>query len=197
MRGKRTDTIIIFGFSGSGKSTMANIVGRRMGLRVIHPSSMMRDLFAKRPVNVGRTKYNRGFWEGERGQRLLKGRLKDDEPIDMASDRILLKELKKGRVVMDSWSMPWLFKGGIKICLTAPLRIRAARVARRSRLSISKALSLIRTKDQDTRRMFKRIYGFDIRKDADVFDLVIATDDLTTQGVAERIMDFVRSQGVG
>ena len=35
----KTNAIIIFGFSGSGKSTVAELLGNKLGLRVVHPSS--------------------------------------------------------------------------------------------------------------------------------------------------------------
>ncbi len=40
-----TKEIILFGFSGSGKFTVANLVGERSELRVIHPSRILRDLY--------------------------------------------------------------------------------------------------------------------------------------------------------
>src|SRR3989338_2289237 len=126
------NVVIIFGFSGSGKSTMANLVGERYSLRVVHPSGILRDLYEGKKVDIGNTRYNTGFWESEEGIELFKSRLDKEEPLDVVSDRILVEEVRKGNVVIDSWSIPWLTDTGTKIYLKADLEIRAQRVAMRS-----------------------------------------------------------------
>lgn len=187
MRRRAKPVIILFGFSGSGKSTMANRLGRQLGLRVVHPSGILRELMLGRKPNVARTKSNRGFWESEKGFSMLKGRLNDTVPLDVLSDRILLHEIRKGNVVMDSWSMPWLSPRGLKIYLKAPFAVRASRVAKRSRLSQADARRVVRAKDLDTRRLFRRVYGFDIARDHDVFDAVVNTRSMTKAQVYERL----------
>ena len=102
------NVIIIFGFSGSGKSTIANLVGEKYELRVIHPSGILRDLYEKKKVDLENTRYNTGFWESEEGIRLFKSRLDENEPLDVVSDKILVQEAERGNVVVDSWSLPWL-----------------------------------------------------------------------------------------
>lgn len=180
--------IILFGFSGSGKSTMAKLIGRRLGLRIIHPSGILRDLMRGKKPDLAKTKSNRGFWEGKDGFSLLKGRLDDAVPMDVVSDRILLREIKKGSVVMDSWSMPWLSPVGFKVYLKAPFATRVARVARRGGLSEADARRIVRAKDADTRRLFQRVYGFDIARDHGVFDLVIDTNRMTKPEVLARLL---------
>lgn len=184
------DCIIIFGFSGSGKSTVANAIAKRSGLRVIHPSGILRNLYAGKRVDLRRTTYNRGFWESKKGVALFKSRLTEDQPLDLVSDEILLREVKKGNVVIDSWSLPWLSNQGIKVYLKAPLKERAKRVAKRGRIPYREALNIVKMKDECTRRLFKRLYGFDIKKDTYVFDLVIDTVRTPRQQVAQKIITF-------
>ncbi len=183
--------IIIFGFSGSGKSTIADMVSKQYGLRVIHPSSILRNLLENKSFNLDKTKAGKGFWESKRGMQLFKDRLKDKQPMDMASDKILLKELSKGNIVIDSWSMPWLYNGGIKIHLRGTLSERAKRVSKRSKITIKQAANAIKIKDNETRKMFKRIYGFDISKDLDVFDLTINTTPLNQDQVFNKVADYL------
>lgn len=183
--------IIIFGFSGSGKSTISNMVGKQYDLRVIHPSSILKNLLEGKDFDLNKTKAGKGFWESKKGMQLFKDRLKDKKPMDMVSDKILLKELSKGNVVMDSWSMPWLYNKGIKIYLQGTLSERAKRVSKRSKLTINQAVDAIRIKDNETRRMFKRIYGFDIGKDLEVFDLTINTTFLNQDQVFNKVVDYL------
>ena len=102
-----------------------------------------------------------------------------------------MAEAKKGNVIIDSWSLPWLYSGGIKIYLMAPLGIRAARVAQRSRLSLSMAREIVAEKDSDTRKLFKKIYGFDIVRDMNVFDLKINTTNLTKNQIEKTATQFL------
>jgi len=185
-------TIIIFGFSGAGKSTLANSLGERYGLRVVHPSSILRDLLEGKKVDIEHTRFNTGFWESEEGVKLFKSRLGQDEPLDMVSDKILVQEALKGDVVIDSWSLPWLTSVGVKIFLETSLPIRAGRVSKRSGIEIAKALEVVAMKDEETRKLFKRLYGFDIKHDHHVFDLIIDTDQMDPKQVVEKVDKFIQ-----
>jgi cytidylate kinase len=183
--------IILFGFSGSGKSTIANLVAEKYGLKVVHPSGILRDLYEGKKVDIGNTRYNTGFWESEEGVRLFRSRLDEEEPLDVVSDRILVEEVRKGNVVIDSWSLPWLTDRGRKIYLQADLEVRAQRVAKRSEISYERALEVVDMKDEETRNLFRRLYGFDIKLDHDVFDYVINTNDLTKNEVFRSVCSYV------
>jgi len=186
------DVIIIFGFSGSGKSTLANALGAKYNLRVLHPSGILRDLYEQKKVDLSRTRYNTGFWESEEGVILFKSRLHQAEPLDVISDRILLQEVEKGNIIIDSWSLPWLTEKGIKLYLETDLEIRARRVAARSVLTYDQSLALVSMKDEETRKLFQRLYGFDILRDHQVFDYILNTNTLTREEVFERASRKVR-----
>lgn len=187
------DKIIIFGLAGSGKSTLAKSLAREFGLRVVHPSGIMRDLLEGKTLNLQETRHNDGYWETQEGAQILQERLAEDEPVDVRANEILLQELAKGRVVIDSWSLPWLASEGTKIHLQACLEVRAQRVAKRSGISTAEAARLTERKDEDTRQLFKRLYDFDIKSDLDVFDVELDTDALTEQQVFETVCQALRS----
>lgn len=183
----KDNVVIIFGFSGSGKSTIANLVAEKYGLRVVHPSGILRDLYEKKKVDLDNTRYNTGFWECEEGVKLFKSRLDEEEPLDVVSDRILVEEVKKGNVVIDSWSLPWLTEMGVKIYLEADLEVRAQRVAKRGSMSDDRALEVVAMKDEETRKLFKRLYGFDIKQDHNVFDYIIKTNNFTLNDTFDKV----------
>ena len=185
--------IILFGFSGSGKSTVSNLIGEKYGLRVVHPSGILRDLYESRNVDIENTRYNTGFWESEEGIRLFKSRLDEYKPLDVISDNILLEEIEKGNVVIDSWSLPWLTDKGMKIYLQADLEVRARRVSKRSNICYEKALEVVVMKDGETRKLFKRLYGFDIKQDDNVFNYVIDANELSKGEVFGNICDYLNS----
>lgn len=184
----KNNTIILFGLSGSGKSTLANMLGRKLGLRVVHPSSILKDLLENKKPNIAGSKEGAGFWESSKGVDLFKKRLKDTIPADLQCDKLLLREIEKGEVVIDSWSLPWLTRKGIKICLNATLNTRAQRVAMRSKISNTSATKIIQLKDCKTRDLYLKHRGFDIKKDHQVFDLVINTNRLSKMEVLNLIL---------
>ncbi len=187
----RNNTIIIFGFSGSGKSTIANLISKKYGLRIIHPSGIMRDLYEKKQIDIQHTRYNKGFWESKKGIKILKNRLNEKKPVDVIADKIILKEIKKGNVVIDSWNLPWLTNIGTKIYLRAKLDMRAKRVAKRSKISFTKARAIITKKDNDTYKLFKRVYEIDIKHDRNVFDYEINTNNLTKKEVFKSLCEYL------
>ncbi len=183
--------VIIFGFSGSGKSTIANFISEHYGLRVIHPSGILRDLYEGKEVDIEQTRYNTGFWESREGVELFKNRLAENEPLDLVSDRILLQEVERGNIVIDSWSLPWLSNKGTMIYLEADLELRARRVAKRSGIIYERAIDIVSMKDEETRKLFKRLYDFDIKGDHDVFDYIINTNKLNLNEVFTRLCDYL------
>ncbi len=189
---KLPSVILVFGLAGAGKSSVVDGVGKALGYRVVHPSSLLEDVCENRTLNKRETHAGVGFWETKRGMAFLHARLQGRSTMDRRLDQLLLKELKKGRVVMDSWTMPWLSKTGVKIFLTAPLAIRAARVAKRSKVSLAAATRLIRRRDEETRQLNKKMYGFDIKKDHEVFDLTIDNRALSARQTQAKILRFLK-----
>jgi cytidylate kinase len=189
---KAPSVLLIFGLAGAGKSSVADGLGRALRYRVVHPSSLLEDVCEQRAMNQGKTHAGAGFWETKRGMAFLHARLQGRSAVDRRLDQLLLKEIKKGHVVMDSWTMPWLSKTGVKIFLTAPLAIRAARVAVRSKISVAEATRLIRRRDEETRQLNKKMYGFDIKKDHHVFDLTIDNRALSAKQTQVKIFRFLK-----
>lgn len=183
--------ILVFGLAGSGKSSLARRLAEEFGLRKVHPSGIMRDLLEGREAVPDSSKPNEGYWETEAGAAVLRARLEEDEPVDVRVDKILLREVEKGNVVIDTWSLPWLTEKGTRIHLTAPLEVRAGRAAARAGIEKDEARLLIDKKDKDTRALFLRLYGFDILTEHDVFDCAIDTGHLTQEQVFARARDFL------
>ncbi len=184
--------IIIFGFSGAGKSSIAKMLAKKLHLRVIHPSGILRDLINNKIPRINDSKSGRGFWETPAGIKMFKDRLKLKTPIDFTCDKILLREFDKGNVVIDSWSLPWITNHGIKIYLKTNVSIRTKRVSKRSHISIKEARRIVLMKDIKTRNLYLKHKDIDIKRDTKVFHLVINTDKLTKDEVCSKALCFVR-----
>jgi len=81
--------------------------------------------------------------------------------------------------------MPWLLKEGFKIWLMASIEKRAVRVAERDRITVEEAFKVLEEKENRTKAIYKKLYGFVLGEDFAPFDLVLDTDNLNAQEVFE------------
>ena len=170
---KKTIVICISGMTGSGKSTVAKRLASKYGLDYFSGGNALRALAQEEGYHSDIT----GWWESVEGLNFLKQRMED--PIfDKKIDEKLLELAKKGNVVLDSWTMPWLLNKGFKVWLEASPKVRAKRVVTRDSISIKEAITALKEKDARTRQIYKSLYGFDLGNDLSPFNLVLATDDL-------------------
>ena len=172
-REKKNLVICISGMTGSGKSTVAKKIAEKYGFDYFSGGNALRVLAQEEGYKSEVT----GWWESAEGLNFLKQRMAD--PVfDKKIDEKLLDLAKKGNVVLDSWTMPWLLNDGFKVWLEASAKVRAKRVVNRDSISIEEAVKALEEKDARTRQIYKSLYGFDLGNDLSPFNLVLATDDL-------------------
>jgi len=183
-RKQRKIVICVAGMSGSGKSTVARRLAEKYGLKYLSGGDMLKAL----AVKTGYKPREKGWWETEEGRGFLQERAKD-HGFDKKVDEELMKWARRGNVVLDSWTMPWLLKeeGAFKVWLETSVNERAGRLARRNRISVTEALRALEEKDEKTKRIYKRLYGFDLGEDFLPFDLVLDTDKLESDEVFQTL----------
>ena len=166
--------ICVSGMTGSGKSTVAKKLAEKYGLNYFSGGNAMRVLAKEEGYNSDVN----GWWESAEGLGFLQKR-KDDPVFDKKIDEKLLELAAEGNVVLDSWTVPWLLKeDGFKIWLEASAKVRAKRVMNRDSMNNEEALKALTEKDEQTRQIYKNLYGFDLGDDLSPFNLVLSTDDL-------------------
>lgn len=170
--------ICICGMAGSGKSTQAKKLAEKYGLKYYSGGEALKAL----AIEKGYKPIERGWWESREGLSFLENREKDPK-FDMAVDQKLLEIAEQGNVVLDSWTMPWLLKNGFKVWLEASPRKRAERVAERDGISVKEALEALRNKEEKTKAIYKRLYGFSLGEDFTPFHLILDTENLTAEEV--------------
>jgi cytidylate kinase len=145
---KKKIVICISGMTGSGKSTVAKRLADKYGLDYFSGGNALKSL----AQDEGYDSDLRGWWESPQGLKFLQQRM-SDPTFDKKIDEKLLELAEKGDVVLDSWTMPWLFDGGFKIWLEASLQVRAKRVMERDDISDEEAVKALKEKDEKTRAM--------------------------------------------
>jgi len=175
---KEPVVICISGMAGSGKSTVAKMLAERYGLKYYSGGDALKELAAEK----GHEPFKRGWWESEEGIRFIKER-ENDPKFDKAVDKKLMELAQQGNVILDSWAMPWLLKKGFKIWLEASLEKRAERIAKRDNITVKEAVEAIKRKEEGTKTIYKKLYGFDLGEDFAPFHLILDTDNLTQEEV--------------
>jgi cytidylate kinase len=178
----RGKVICICGLTASGKSTVARRVAERYGLRVYSGGDALKVL----AIEAGYKPLNRGWWESKEGLRFLQQR-RCDLGFDRKVDAKLLEYAEQGNVVLDSWTMPWLFDNGFNIWIDASKDVRVKRLAKRDNLSLMEALKILEEKEETTQEIYKKLYGFSLGEDFSPFDSVLDTDKLDADEVFQTV----------
>ena len=180
--------ICISGMAGTGKSTLSKKIAEKYNLKYYSGGDALKDLARKKGYDVS----VQGWWESSIGLKFLKERC-DDPKFDKAVDDKLLEYAEQGNVLLDSWTMPWLLKGGFKIWLQASLKQRAERVAERDGISLEQAFTVLEEKEARTKAIYKSLYGFVLGDDLAPFDFVLDTDNLNANEVFEVLCKVIDS----
>jgi len=169
--------------TGCGKSTVAKRLAEKYGLRYVSGGTTLKQL----AVEAGYKPIETGWWESAQGKRFLRQRAKDPA-FDKKADEKQLRLARRGNIILDSWTMPWLYRGeGFKVWLDASLSVRARRLANRNSISLRAALRVVREKDSQTKEIYKKLYGFDLGEDFSPFDLILDTNYLNSDEVFETL----------
>ena len=174
--------ICISGLPGCGKSTVAKKLAQKYRLKYISGGDALKEL----AVEAGFKPSGEDWWETEEGRRFLNKRLEDPD-FDKRVDEKLIEAAKQGNVILDSWTMPWLFNEGFKIWLDASLEVRASRAAKRDKISLDKAKELIMEREEKTREIYRRLYGFKLGEDFSPFHIILDTDKLDADEVFQTL----------
>lgn len=175
---KESMVICICGMAGTGKSTLAKRLAKKYGFKYYSGGDALKAL----AIEEGYKLLERGWWESKEGMRFLERRSKDPR-FDETVDKKLLKLARQGNVVLDSWTMPWLLKGGFKILLEASPEKRAERIAGRDGISVEEALKALKSKEEKTKAIYEKLYGFSLGEDFTPFYLVLDTNNLDREDV--------------
>jgi CMP/dCMP kinase len=179
---KKKIVVCISGMAGTGKSTLAKKLAEKYYLKYYSGGDALKALAAEE----GYDSSSDGWWESQDGLRFLEKR-KENLEFDKAIDDKLLGYAQEGRVLLDSWTMPWLLKTGFKIWLIASVEKRAERIAKRDRIPLRKALEVLKKKETITKAIYKKLYGFMLGEDFEPFNLVLDTNKLSAEEVFQTL----------
>ena len=181
-------SIIITGPPAIGKTTIAKGLAKEFGLVHLSGGDILKELAEE----IGFETKGDDWWDTQEGINFLSHRQKNSE-FDKNVDDKLKKLFSKGDVVITSYTLPWIVKGGVKIWLAGSKENSTQRMITRDNLSKNDALEIVQKRYNENKVIYKTLYGFVFGEDLSVFDKIIETDDLNAEQVLEIAKSTVRN----
>ena len=180
-------SIIISGPPAIGKTTIAKGLAKEFDLVHLSGGDILKELAEE----IGFETKGDDWWDTQEGINFLSHRQKNSE-FDKNVDDKLKKLFSKGDVVITSYTLPWIVKGGVKIWLAGSKENSTQRMITRDNLSKNYALEIVQKRYNENKVIYKTLYGFVFGEDLSVFDKIIETDDLNAEQVLEIAKSTVR-----
>jgi cytidylate kinase len=174
MAGERF-SIVISGWPAVGKTTIAHELAKEFGLSHYNGGDILKMLAAEKGYSTDTSKSD--WWDTQEAKKFMAER-KRDPTFDKKVDRRLEKILKTEGAVITS------YKG-------SPHN-RARRMANRDRIPAAEAERVIKMRDEENKRIYRKLYGFSFGDDLSVFDYALNTDRLGLDSLIEIAKVIVR-----
>ena len=180
-------SIIISGPPAIGKTTIAKGLAKEFNIEYLSGGDILKELAEQQGFQ---TKGD-DWWDTQEGINFLDQRKKNSE-FDKNVDNKLKELFSKGGIVVTSYTLPWLVKGGVKIWLDGSKENSALRMTTRDNSSKNEALEIVQKRYNENKIIYKELYGFEFGEDLSVFDKIIETDELNVEEVLKVAKSTVR-----
>lgn len=184
----RKISVIISGMPSVGKTTAAEIIAEKFRLVHLAGGDMLKEIAIERGYEPSKS----DWWDTAEGMRFLSERSLNPR-FDSEVDRRLIEKIKRGGVVVTSYPIPWICGEGLKLWFNATQKTRAKRLAGRDSISLPHALKIIRLRDNQNKKLYRKLYGIEFGRDMSVFNFEIDTENISATGVAKLSVELVRN----
>jgi len=172
-------TITISGTPGSGKSTVAKLLEKNLGVNYVYSGMIFREQAKKHHMSL------EDF-----------GKFCEKNPgVDKELDDQQLRILQKGEVILEGRLAGWLaYRNNIsalKVMLDADIDTRAGRIVKREQGSIKQRKQEILQREKSEASRYKNYYDIDL-KDNSIYDIVIDAADKTAEEIADIIVKKIK-----
>ena len=168
-------TITISGNPGSGKSTVAELLEKKLGINYVYSGMVFRELAEKYDMTLEEFgKY-----------------CEENSDIDKEIDDRQLEILKKGNIILEGRLAGWLAHSNnisaFKVAIIADIDIRAKRIVNREKGNIETRKKEILERERSENIRYKKYYNFD-QKDTSIYDIVIDSGNKSPQEIVDIII---------
>jgi predicted cytidylate kinase len=167
--------ITISGLPGSGTTTIAKLLEKKIGLKYVYSGDIFRKMAKK---------YNMSLEEF--GSYCEKHR-----DVDEQLDRYQLEILRKGNVIVEGRITGWIAHSNkipsTKVLLKAGLETRADRIVKREKGDIEKRKKEILKREKSEAIRYKIYYDIDLN-DTSIYDLIVDSSDKSPDEIVKIIV---------
>jgi CMP/dCMP kinase len=167
--------ITIGGSIGSGKSTLAEAIAKRFNYKHISAGKVMRDMAEEKGISL-----------------LEFSKYAEKHPeIDKEIDSRQKEQAKSRDCIIDGRISAYMMPADLCIWLDAPLEIRAARVAKRERITEIEAIEGILRREGSEKKRYKEIYKIDLN-DHKIYDLIVNTKRISVEEMTDLVSEGIK-----
>lgn len=185
--GNDNTSIVISGPAAVGKTTLAEGLAKAFGYSVYNGGDILKNIAKEKGYRVT----GKDWWDTAEAIRFMEERKKDNS-FDIKVDKMLVEIAHKGEVVITSYTLPWLTRRPITFWLNASAESRSKRMAKRDNISNAEALRVIRHRDDENKKIYKKIYGPQFGDNLLVFDVVLNTELFTLDSLISISQEIYR-----
>ena len=172
-------TITISGTPGSGKTTIAKLLAKKLGLKYVYSGKIFREMAEKHHMSLEEF----GIY------------CERHSDIDKQLDDHQLKILKRGNVIAEGRIAGWIAHRNniqaLKVMLTADIETRAKRIVKREEGDIEKRRQEILTRERSEAARYKKYYNINVM-DMSIYDMVIDSADKTPEEIVDIIIKKIK-----
>jgi len=191
LKNKQNISIVISGSAAVGKTTLAHALAKEFGFKLYNGGDILKEIARQQGYSVT----GNDWWDSNEAIGFMKER-KKNSIYDRQVDEKLTNIAKKGNVIITSHTLPWLTPEPITFWLSASPQKRSERMSKRDKISIEEALRIVRMRDRENKKIYKKIYGAKFGDGLEVFDFMINTELLSLDSLVYLCKEIMKKMKI-
>ncbi len=182
-------SIVVSGWPAVGKTTIAEKISENFNLKLWNGGDILKMMAYEKGYSSA---LNNDWWDTDEAIKFMNERNKNPN-FDKEVDKRLIDLVKKGNVVVTSYTLPWISDASVKFWLHGSIDNRAKRMASRDNLDIETAKKIVIRRDNDNKIIYRNLYNFEFGENLDVFDFALNTDILSLEALIDISNQIVKN----
>jgi CMP/dCMP kinase len=180
-------SVVISGSAAVGKTTLARALAKEFGFKLYNGGDILKETARQQGYAIS----GNDWWDSIKATEFMKER-KKNPVFDRQVDEKLINIANKGNVIITSHTLPWLASEPITFWLSASEQKRSERMSNRDKISKAEALRIVRMRDRENKKIYKKIYGSEFGESLEVFDFMINTELLTLDSLVYVCKEIIK-----